>query len=52
MHLRTKELQESLISINESYLSQGEILLEVEGTPKGVKIASEVPQGSVLGPTL
>lgn len=50
--LRRRRIEESLISIIRSYLSQRQILLEAEDTCKTVKIYSGVPQGSILGPTL
>lgn len=46
--LRKREVDEGLIRIIASYLSDREIVLENESR----KISSGVPQGSVLGPTL
>lgn len=50
--LRGRGIQESLISVIRSYLSERHILLEAEETYKTVNITSGVPQGSILGPTL
>lgn len=51
-NLRRRGIEESLISVIASYLSQRKIILEAEDETKTVEISSGVPQGSVLGPTL
>lgn len=50
--LRRREIDESLINVIASYLSEREIILEAEDASRIRKINSGVPQGSVLGPTL
>ena len=51
-NLRGRGIEESLVSVIASYLSQRKIILEAEGETKTIEISSGVPQGSVLGPTL
>lgn len=51
-NLRKRGIDESLISIIFSYLSQRTILVETENGIKQKTINSGVPQGSVIGPTL
>lgn len=50
--LRKRRIDNDLLCVIASYLSNRRILLEAEGTTETVKITSGVPQGSVLGPTL
>lgn len=50
--LRKRRINEKIISIISSYLSNRKILLEAEGQEKEMSVNSGVPQGSVLGPTL
>ena len=50
--LRTRKIDESLISILASYLSNKKIQLEASEGVKNVQVNSGVPQGSVLSPTL
>lgn len=50
--LRKREMDESLITIIASYLSERKLLLETKEGVKYSSINSGVPQGSVLGPTL
>lgn len=50
--LRKREVNESLISIIASYLSNRTIILVTDECAKTVRVNSGVPQGSVLGPTL
>lgn len=50
--LRSRQIDESLISIIASYLSNRHILLEAANSKRAIKINSGVPQGSILGPTL
>lgn len=51
-NLRKKGIDESLICVIASYLSERMILLETENGIRQRDINSGVPQGSVLGPTL
>lgn len=51
-NLKRKGINECLISIIASYLSDRKILIETEKGIKQRKINSGVPQGSVIGPTL
>lgn len=50
--LRRRKIDESLIGVIASYLSNREIILEAENSIRKRQINSGVPQGSVLGPTL
>lgn len=50
--LRRRNVDESLLGVIASYLSNREIILEAENTIRTKQINSGVPQGSVLGPTL
>lgn len=50
--LRKRRIDEGLINLVASYLSEREILMEAEGILKAREVNSGVPQGSVLGPTL
>lgn len=50
--LRKRRIDESIIAIISSYLSDRKIIMEAEGHVKEMSVNSGVPQGSVLGPTL
>ena len=50
--LRKRKIDENLLTLIASYLSEREIIVECEGTTQNIEISSGVPQGSVLGPTL
>lgn len=50
--LRRRGIDEGLINLIASYLSERKIWMEAEGISKTKEINSGVPQGSVLGPTL
>lgn len=50
--LRRRGIDNNLVCMIASYLSERYIILEAEGNIKKVSINSGVPQGSVLGPTL
>ncbi|XP_060516767.1 uncharacterized protein LOC132696115 [Cylas formicarius] len=50
--LRKRQMDEGLINLIASHLSDREILLEAQGQANGIGLTSGVPQGSVLGPTL
>lgn len=50
--LKRRRIDNHLVHILASYLSERCIILEAEDTTKTVTINSGVPQGSVLGPTL
>lgn len=50
--LRQRGIDESIINIVSSYLSDRLIILEAQGVAKTKTINSGIPQGSILGPTL
>lgn len=50
--LRKRGINESLTKLFGSYLSERAIIIEAEDLINTIKITSDVPQGSVLGPPL
>lgn len=52
LELRRRGIEEGLISLIGSYLSQRRIIIEAEGNSATISTSSGVPQGSILGPTL